>query len=73
MHPTARTARGDLRLGRPSLLLRPLRRQRHEAVELVVEEVKKHSKSISGDMIAQVGTISANGDPTIAVLVSRAP
>src|ERR1700678_4467009 len=36
-----------------------LKRGIEKAVELVVEAVKKHSKSISGDMIAQGGTISA--------------
>ena len=33
-----------------------LKRGIERAVEVVVEEVKKFSKSISGDMIAQVGT-----------------
>ncbi len=42
------------------------------AVEAVVEEVKKYSKSISGDMIAQVGTISANGDETIGHTIADA-
>ena len=42
------------------------------AVEAVVEEVKKYSKSISGDMIAQVGTISANGDATIGNTIAEA-
>src|ERR1700689_2299452 len=49
-----------------------LKRGSEKAVELVVEEVKKHSKSISGDMIAQVGTISANGDPTIGNTIAEA-
>jgi chaperonin GroEL len=49
-----------------------LKRGIEKAVELVVEEVKKHSKSISGDMIAQVGTISANGDPTIGNTIAEA-
>jgi chaperonin GroEL len=38
-----------------------------KAVEVAVEEVKKLSKPVSGEMIAQVGRISANGDSTIAV------
>src|SRR6516165_7425865 len=42
-----------------------LKRGIEKAVEVVVEEVKKFSKNISGNMIAQVGTISANGDATI--------
>src|ERR1700723_2634968 len=49
-----------------------LKRGIEQAVALVVEEVKKHSKSISGDMIAQVGTISANGDPTIGNTIAEA-
>ena len=49
-----------------------LKRGIEKAVDLVVEEVKKHSKSISGDMIAQVGTISANGDTTIGNTIAEA-
>ena len=49
-----------------------LKRGIEKAVEVVVEEVKKFSKSISGDMIAQVGTISANGDATIGNTIAEA-
>jgi chaperonin GroEL len=42
------------------------------AVETVVEEVRKASKPVSGDMIAQVGTISANGDTTIGNTIAEA-
>src|SRR5277367_1726071 len=42
------------------------------AVAAVVEEVKKFSKPVSGDMIAQVGTISANGDATIGKTIADA-
>src|SRR5271168_237370 len=49
-----------------------LKRGIEKAVEAVVEEVKKFSKSISGDMIAQVGTISANGDATIGNTIAEA-
>jgi chaperonin GroEL len=42
-----------------------LKRGIERAVETVVEEIKKYSKPVSGEMIAQVGTISANGDTTI--------
>ncbi|HSB17034.1 MAG TPA: chaperonin GroEL [Bryobacteraceae bacterium] len=42
-----------------------LKRGIEQAVETVVEEIKKYSKPVSGEMIAQVGTISANGDTTI--------
>ena len=44
-----------------------LKRGIEAAVEAVVAEVKKFSKPVSGDMIAQVGTISANGDATIGI------
>jgi chaperonin GroEL len=49
-----------------------LKRGIEMAVELVVEEVKKFSKPVSGDMIAQVGTISANGDETIGNTIADA-
>src|SRR5438094_9979594 len=49
-----------------------LKRGIEKAVAAVVEEVKKLSKSISGDMIAQVGTISANGDATIGNTIADA-
>ena len=38
----------------------------------MVEAVKKFSKPVSGDMIAQVGTISANGDETIGNTIAEA-
>ncbi|HML17776.1 MAG TPA: chaperonin GroEL [Bryobacteraceae bacterium] len=49
-----------------------LKRGIERAVDLVVEEVKKLSKPVSGDMIAQVGTISANGDTTIGDTIAEA-
>ncbi len=49
-----------------------LKRGIEQAVELVVAEVKKFSKPVSGDMIAQVGTISANGDATIGNTIAEA-
>jgi chaperonin GroEL len=49
-----------------------LKRGIEKAVELVVEDVKKFSKPVSGDMIAQVGTISANGDHTIGDTIAEA-
>ncbi len=49
-----------------------LKRGIEVAVEAVVGEVKKFSKAISGDMIAQVGTISANGDATIGNTIAEA-
>jgi chaperonin GroEL len=49
-----------------------LKRGVERAVEVVVEEIKKFSKPVSGDMIAQVGTISANGDTTIGNIIAEA-
>src|ERR1700740_582354 len=43
------------------------------AVEAIVEDVKKRSKKVStNDEIAQVGTISANGDPEIGKMLAAA-
>src|ERR1700689_2763546 len=49
-----------------------LKRGIETAVAAVVEEVKKFSKPVSGDMIALVGTISANGDATIGNTIAEA-
>jgi chaperonin GroEL len=49
-----------------------LKRGIDKAVEVVTEEVKKLSKPVSGDMIAQVGTISANSDKTIGNIIADA-
>ncbi|MGA2113801.1 MAG: chaperonin GroEL [Bryobacteraceae bacterium] len=43
-----------------------------KAVTLAVEELRKLSKPVSGDMIAQVGSISANSDPTIGNIIAEA-
>src|ERR1700736_4027165 len=43
-----------------------------KAVEIVVQAVQKMSKPVSGDMIAQVGTISANSDDTIGNIIAEA-
>jgi len=43
-----------------------------KAVEVATGEVKKLSKPVSGDMIAQVGTISANSDATIGNIIAEA-
>ncbi len=40
-----------------------LKRGIEKAVETIVEELKKQSKPVTGNMIAQVGTISANSGP----------
>ncbi|MFN7935605.1 MAG: chaperonin GroEL [Bryobacteraceae bacterium] len=49
-----------------------LKRGIERAVEAVVGEVLQHSKPVSGEMIAQVGTISANGDETIGNTIAEA-
>ncbi len=49
-----------------------LKRGIEKAVAEVVAEVAKVSKPVSGDMIAQVGTVSANGDKTIGVIIAEA-
>src|SRR2546428_2129853 len=49
-----------------------LKRGIDKAVIVAVEEVKKLSKPVSGDMIVQVGTISANSDPTIGDIIAEA-
>ncbi len=50
-----------------------LKRGIDEATKVVVEKLKKISKSISDDKeIAQVGTISANGDAEIGELIAKA-
>src|SRR5579862_8457281 len=43
-----------------------------KAVEVAVGEIKKLSKPVTGDMIAQVGTISANSDSTIGNIIADA-
>ena len=43
-----------------------------KAVEVAVAEVRRISNPVSGDMIAQVGTISANSDSTIGNIIAEA-
>jgi chaperonin GroEL len=43
-----------------------------KATERVVEELKNFSRPVEGNAIAQVGTISANGDRTIGELIAEA-
>ena len=43
-----------------------------KAVAIAVEAVKNMSKPVSGDMIAQVGSISANSDETIGNIIAEA-
>ena len=42
------------------------------AVEVVVDNLRKISAEVGGDMIAQVGTISANNDATIGKIIAEA-
>jgi len=49
-----------------------LKRGIEKAVAKVVEQVQSSSKPISGEAIAQVGTISANGDETIGNTIAEA-
>ncbi|CAN5625403.1 chaperonin GroEL [soil metagenome] len=49
-----------------------LKRGIEKAVEAVIESLKKQSKPVAGNMIAQVGTISANSDETIGKIIAEA-
>ena len=49
-----------------------LKRGIEKAVAEVVAEVARLAKPVSGDMIAQVGTVSANGDKTIGTIIAEA-
>ena len=49
-----------------------LKRGIDKAVQEVVSEIKRLSKPVKGDMIAQVGTISANGDSKIGNIIAEA-
>src|SRR6187431_1558339 len=49
-----------------------LKRGIEKAVEVIVENLKKLSKPVSGHMIGQVGTISANSDDTIGKIIAEA-
>src|SRR5712675_795683 len=49
-----------------------LKRGIEKAVEACVEEIKKLHRDVKGDMIAQVGTISANNDKQIGSIIAEA-
>ncbi len=49
-----------------------LKRGIDKAVERVMEEIKRLSKPVKGDAIAQVGTVSANGDANIGSIIAEA-
>src|SRR5438045_4073804 len=46
-----------------------LKRGIEKAVTAAINEIQRLSKPVKGDSIAQVGTISANGDTTIGSLI----
>jgi chaperonin GroEL len=49
-----------------------LKRGIEKAVERACEAIKDQSKPVKGDAIAQVGTVSANGDQTIGGIIAEA-
>ena len=49
-----------------------IKRGIEHAVEAVVADLKNMSETVSGNMIAQVGTISANNDSTIGTIIAEA-
>ncbi|HEU0176061.1 MAG TPA: chaperonin GroEL [Blastocatellia bacterium] len=49
-----------------------LKRGIEKAVERAVEAIRDQSKPVKGDAIAQVGTVSANGDQTIGGIIAEA-
>ncbi|HEV2904755.1 MAG TPA: chaperonin GroEL [Pyrinomonadaceae bacterium] len=49
-----------------------LKRGIDKAVEKAITEIQRMAKPVKGDMIAQVGTVSANGDSTIGTIIAEA-
>ena len=49
-----------------------LKRGIEKAVDAIVERIKTMARDVTGSMIAQVGTISANGDETIGRIIAEA-
>jgi len=49
-----------------------LKRGIEQAVEAAVVELKKLSKLVKGEMISQVGSVSANNDKTIGAIIAEA-
>ena len=49
-----------------------IKRGIEQSVEKIVEALKKQAKPVTGDMIAQVGAISANNDQTIGTIIAEA-
>src|SRR5437773_1350074 len=49
-----------------------IKRGIEKAVEALTDELKRMSKPVSGNMVGQVGTISANNDETIGKIIAQA-
>src|SRR3979490_1760075 len=49
-----------------------LKRGIDKAVARAIEEIQRMAKPVKGDAIAQVGTVSANGDATIGNIIAKA-
>jgi chaperonin GroEL len=49
-----------------------IKRGIEKAVESITADLRKMSKPVSGNMVAQVGTISANNDETIGKIIAEA-
>src|SRR3981189_10563 len=49
-----------------------LKRGIDKAVARAIEEIQRLAKPVKGDAIAQVGTVSANGDSTIGNIIAKA-
>jgi chaperonin GroEL len=49
-----------------------LKRGIDKAVTAIVDEIKKMARPVSGNMVAQVGMISANGDQAIGTIIAEA-
>ncbi|MSO45608.1 MAG: chaperonin GroEL [Acidobacteria bacterium] len=49
-----------------------LKRGIEKSVEVIVEQIKKMARPVSGNMVAQVGMISANGDLNIGKIIAEA-
>jgi chaperonin GroEL len=49
-----------------------IKRGIEQSVEVIVAEIKKMARPVSGNMVAQVGMISANSDATIGKIIAEA-
>jgi chaperonin GroEL len=49
-----------------------IKRGIERAVEVIVAEIKKMARPVTGNMVAQVGMISANSDATIGTIIAEA-